>query len=166
MKRYIRKSNPVYIILIDINTEVVQSNVAAANYVNHPKSVKRSIRMSDQELKFYNDFIDEMRTPILSRNFIILKEYQSKKSYAYYIDFFPIDHQGNRFQEAVRILFRVADHDTAYREDDRVSEELIIKSFTLNGVTYASPYQLRKKISDICDHLQDGDFDYVSNLRT
>ena len=167
MKRYIKNIEPKYIIEVIINTDTVHSDVAAAtSYVKHPVSIKKSARMSNQELQFYNDFIDEMHTPILSRNFIIINEYQSKKSYAYYIDFYPVDRDGKKFDEAVRILFRVAEHNQVHGTPDRVSEELIIKSFTLDGVTYPSPYRLRLKISDICEHLQDGDFDYVSNLRT
>ena len=170
MKRYIKTHSyakePKYIIEIIINTEVSESEVAASEKIKHPLSVKKKNRLSDDELRLYNDFIDSMRTPIISRNFIIIREYQSKKSYAYYIDFDPVDKQGQPFNGPVRIQFRFAEHNQKHGKAENTSSDLIIKSFTFNDITYDSYYPIFKKVIDICNHLQEGDFEYVTMYRT
>lgn len=168
MKIFAKNSSYVsdYFIEITINTDVEHTNIAASELVKHPKSIKKSARFTDEELRFYNDFIDSMRAPIIHRKFRIKNEYQSKRSYAYYIDFYPRDRNGKEFGELVEIIFRVAEHNIKHGDVDDTSETLIIKSFTLDGVTYPTPYDLQKKIIEICEHLQDGDFGYVSAMRT
>lgn len=155
-----------YLIEIVFNYDYKFDDIAASERVKHPTSVKKKFRMSDSQLQTYNDLVDSMIAPLIKRNFIINKEYQSKRSYAYYIDFYPVDREGNRHDESVRLLFRAAEHQMKHGEEGPVSEDLILKSFMLLGEEYKDPFALQRKVIDICEHLMDGDFMYVVNLET
>lgn len=173
MKRYIRPIvdessiyDAKYIIEIVFNYEPDVSNVAASSRVNHPKNVKKRDRLSDEQLKIFNDLVDSMIAPLIKRRFRINKEYQSKKGYSYYVDFNPVNREGVLFDESVRILFRASDHDIKHGEEGFVNEDLVLKSFTLFGEIYTDPFSLQRKVIDICEHLMDGDFMYVVNVDT
>lgn len=171
MKRYIRPIDDEatmyaakYIIEVVFNYGANSSEVAASNRVKQPNHIKRQYRLSDSQLQTYNDLVDSMIGPLLKRKFIINGEWQSKKSYAYYIDFYPVDRDGNKFPDHVRMIFRASDHDIVHGEEGLVAEDLVLKSFTLMGETYKDPFSLQRKIIDICEHLMDGDFMYVVNI--
>lgn len=173
MKRYIHiienendVYNSKYLIEIVFNYEVDTDKVAASERVKHPMNIKKRDRLSDDQLKIFNDLVDSMIAPLVKRNFKINKEYQSKRGYSYYVDFNPVNREGDPFEESVRILFRASDHDIKHGEEGFVNEDLILKSFTLFGQTYTDPFSLQRKIIDICEHLMDGDFMYVVNTHT
>ena len=173
MKRYIKPFDDEskmydakYLIEIVFNYEPNYEDVAASARVSHPKSIKKSKRLTDAQLRTFNDLVDSMIGPLIKRKFIIKNEYQSKRSYAYYVDFYPVDRQGVKFNDTVRILFRASDHDLVHGEEGFVAEDLILKSFTLLGETYTDPFALQRKVIDICEHLMDGDFMYVATVDT
>ncbi len=173
MKRYIRlfdnESNMYdakYVIEIVFNYGPKYEDVAASARVMHPKNIRKIDRLTDAQLRNFNDLVDSMIGPLVKRNFIIKDEYQSKKSYAYYVDFYPVDREGCKFKDEVRIIFRASDHDLVHGEEGLVAEDLILKSFTLMGKTYTDPFALQRKVIDICEHLMDGDFMYVVNVDT
>lgn len=173
MKRYIRlfddeskMYDAKYIIDIIFNYGPREESIAAANRVKQPKIINDRNRLTQSQLNTYNDLVDSMLGPLIERKFIINKEWQSTRSYAYYVDFYPVDRQGKRFAESVRIMFRAAEHDITHGDEGFVSSSLILKSFTLMGETYQDPFALQRKVIDICEHLMDGDFMYVATVDT
>lgn len=155
-----------YLIEITFNYDFNTSNIAASERVKHPLNIKKKFKMSDSQLQTYNDLIDSMIAPLIKRKFIINNEYQSKRSYTYYIDFYPVDREGNRYDESVRLLFRAADNVIQHGEEGQLSEDLVLKSFLLFGEEYKDLFALQRKVIDICEHLMDGDFMYVVNIQT
>lgn len=173
MKRYIQKFDDEsnlfdteYFIDIVFNYGPRNSTIAASDRVKQPKIISDTNRLSQSQLNTYNDLVDSMLGPLVKRKFIINREWQSTRSYAYYVDFYPVDRQGNRFDNLVRIIFRAAEHDITHGEEGLVDEDLILKSFTLMGETYKDPFDLQRKVIDICEHLMDGDFMYVASVNT
>jgi len=161
-----RMNDAKYLIEIVFNYDYKSDDVAASERVKHPLNINKKFKMSDSQLQTYNDLVDSMIAPLIKRKFIINSEYQSKRSYAYYIDFYPIDREGNRYDESVRLLFRASDHAIQHGEEGQLSEDLVLKSFLLFGEEYKDPFALQRKVIDICEHLMDGDFMYVVNIQT
>ena len=153
MKRYINNKKRWIEIVVYIDPSLPQE--IAAVELHHPSS---KFKLTDEELQIYEDFVESMISPMQARGFKIIKEYQSNKSYAYYIDFYPVDKQGNLLDE-IHVVFRIADHDLSHGRQGAVSSERFIKSFTINNLSYDKMLPFIKRIGIICDHLQEGDYD-------
>lgn len=166
MKRYIQSSVEInHIIEVILNFEP-KSIIESSDKVEHPDSISKKHRLTDDQLRNFNDLVESMTAPLYARKFVINNECQSKKSYTYYIDFTPVDRDGNVFDDQFRMLFRASDHNIKHGSEGHVAEGMILKSFTLLGKKYTNPFLLQRKISDICNHLMDEDFLYAVTLDT
>ena len=89
MKRYIQPLKTWIEIVVYVDPSLPQ-DIAAVN-LNHPHS---KFKLTDSELRVYADFVESMISPIQAHEFKITESYQSKKSYAYYVKFYPVDKEG------------------------------------------------------------------------
>lgn len=115
MKRLIFAShvpdNRTIDIILNFERIVFTSDVAAKTYIHHPTSVKKSTRISDWEMGRFNDFIESVYDMLDSKGFILheSEDYQSKKSYSYYLHFEWVHDDGTH--DMWRFRFRIANHE-------------------------------------------------------
>lgn len=152
MKRYIDTKKRWIEIIVYVDPAYIE-HVAAGVQLHHPSS---KFKFTDKELENYTCFVDSMISPIESHKFYIVKEYQSSKSYAYYVDFFPVDKEGNLLDK-VHVIFRIAEHPLK-RNSGKSSSTRFIKSFTINDVNYTDLLPFIERVDYICDRLQEGDY--------
>lgn len=157
----VNKEDHTIDITIVFNEFVSELEIAAA-IIQHPMSLSINKRWSDEHLTAYSDFITSVESMIGSR-FQIIKSYQSKKSYAYYIDFkVPVDDM----EEAVvwTVRFRIADH---LEKGDRAenldfNSNLIFKSIVIgDNLELSTPFNVLNQIRRILNGLAVGDFNVL-----
>ena len=153
MKRYVQPLKTWIEIVLYVDPELPQD--IAAVKLRHPSS---RFKLTDDELQIYEDFVDSMLSPITAHGFKIVKDYQSSKSYAYYIDFYPVDKEGNLLDE-VHVIFRMAEHEL--KHGLKSSDNRFIKSFVINNITYDKMLPFQQRIDFICDRLQEGDYEVL-----
>lgn len=154
----IKSIKPTYVLDIEVEFNDCWDNIADS-IVNHPKNVKKKYLWSDDELTAYNDLIETVLGLIKSHKFEILRNYQSKKSYSYYIDFLP-----NRGSEVIEIRFRITDHSKRSLNDETAfsGSAPIIKSFVMGSKRYSNLVDIYKAVKNICDDLLKGDYSALS----
>ncbi len=150
MKRRIKPKRWIEIVLY-INPSLPQD--MAAVELHHPSS---RFKLTDEELLIYSDFVESMISPIYAHGFKIVKDYQSNKSYSYYIDFYPVDKKGNLLDK-VHIIFRLSEH--VDKSKFHSSSRIFIKSFVINDISYDKMLPFQDRINYICDRLAEGDYD-------
>lgn len=149
---------PKYI--IDVSVEFFENvyEVASSTFVKHPLNIKKKKRYTDGQLVAWNDFISSVVSIINGENFEIVRYQQSKRSYAFYLDFYPISDDGE-YLDMVQIRFRIADH----KEHGSMGTNLrlktqIIKNFYVGSEEYASTYEVMQAVKKICKCLKKGDY--------
>ena len=87
MYKYIKGSNNVGVNVIDITMffDYEKDDIESTRWVNH-ESIPKKDRLSEDQLIFYDDFIDTVRSIMLSHFDKILSGKQSRGSYSYYIN--------------------------------------------------------------------------------
>lgn len=147
-------------------------NVAASKVV-HPKSVKKKYLITEEELVAFNDLVESVCSVIYAHNFDVIGEGQSGKSYSYYIDFFPTDENGDRWDESIRIKFRLSNHGnkgvnnrqinrSRKGESESNSPLVFVKSFFVGGIQYPSQLAVMKAVDQICKGLKEGNYNVLS----
>lgn len=134
------------------------SEVAASRI--HQPSIRKELQMTNTQISAYEDFLDTIASIITSHGFTITNEYQSKRSYAYYMTFEVPD-----IQETWTIRFRIADHDPSgtFSYPRNFNRPTIFRKITIgNGQEFTSYFQAIKAIGYICDGLVDKDFDVLN----
>jgi len=154
MKRVLRHLNRIE---VTINVECTGADIAAST-VNHPASIKKQNRISDEKLLILNDIVDMTVAYIESHGFPIIYTRQSKKSYTVYIRFQPMT-TDNKKSTPVEIIFRIADHSSLRTkdEDSQLSRDVRIRSFLIGDEEYSNFEAFISKIDYICDRLEVGD---------
>lgn len=157
----INRENHTIDITIVFNEFVSELEIAAAT-IQHPIGLSTNKRWSDEHLTAYSDFITSVES-MTSGLFKITKSYQSKKSYAYYIDFqVPIDDMEDAVVWTVR--FRIADH---LEKGDRAenldfNDNLIFKSIVIgDNLELSNPFNALNQIRRILNGLAVGDFNVL-----
>lgn len=158
MKRYIRteKQNIVELnVTIDIGYHT--DSVAASDYIEHPKNIRKTQRIDNIKLVILNDIVWSLMSVMNSHGFKIIKRYQSKKSYAYYI-WCDIDPEKKFGLPIFKINFRIADHLNKGLDDDIVeASNVYIKSIYIGENEYKDPMKMMRDFDAMCDKLQQGD---------
>lgn len=155
------KENHIIDITIVFNEFISELEIAAAT-IQHPLGLSKNKRWSDEHLAAYSDFITSVESMIGGR-FKITKSYQSKKSYAYYIDFkVPVDDM----EEAVvwTVRFRIADHSEKSDRAENLdfNSNLIFKSIIIgDNLESSSPFNALNQIRRILNGLAVGDFNVL-----
>lgn len=171
MKRYV-----IEVTLLVYPKDVV--DFAASERVHHPSNVKKRYLFSDQQLADFNDLVDSVCSVIDHFGFDIVDEGQSKKSYSYYVSFFPTDQYGNRWDDTVEIKFRLANH-LNYGSTNQISDRfnkgksienysaeqpmVYVKSFLLGSKQYPGQFAIMQAVKKICINLKAGDYSVLDN---
>lgn len=157
MKRYIRSEKQNIVELdVTINFGYQTENVAATEYVNHPRSVKKASRLDAKKLVILNDIIETLLSIMASYGFRFIKQYQSKKSYSYYI-WCNIDPEGKYNLPIVKINFRIADHLNEGLDKNTVeATRAYIKSIIVGDEEYTSPVEMITEFDNMCKELSQG----------
>lgn len=139
----------------------------AASRVNDLSNIAKADKYSAQQLADYNDFIDTIISIIEHHEFDIVNEEQSGHSYAYYVEFYPTDEYGERWNDFIKIKFRLADHENAGADNqDRrrgsrskgPKPETYIMSFLIGSKKYPTAGSVIRRVREICNHLDYGDY--------
>ena len=159
MKRVINNSDLVLTLYVDVWDN--SSQVAAAQDIpelRHP-SIKRKLRQSDEWLDHVNDLVRSIVGSMKGRRFQNIEAWPSKKIYTYYISFQPTDKSGAVWDKKLTLQIELRDHRSKTHDDvGAVTENLIVKTYYLNGKTYRDMMDLYREIWRILDDLQNGDF--------
>jgi len=159
-------NRPKYIIDIvgELSDRFFEDIAAAEQFVVHPKSIRKEIKLTDDELDEWNDFIYSVMSVIRSSEYkfkIINDRGRSKKSYAFYTDFYPRDKSGKLLDE-VRIRFRISDHKTDSNVEDSdgtyIGQDVVFKSFSVYGKKYPDTIDVMRAVKKICRRLHEGDY--------
>lgn len=97
-------------IIVDIDDYDIDNSIAAnLEAKTFQPHVKHTQKMSDEALTLYTNFIEGVLTVIESMSLKVIKHYQSKKAYTYYIH---IDHVSSIEDVPVlyKIIFRIGNH--------------------------------------------------------
>lgn len=169
MKIITSKDTPGY--LIDIVFSTPAALAVAAATVSHPTSVKKRYLVDEQTLAEYNDLIDTAISIIKYYHFDLVKERQAKGSYSYYIDTFPTDENGVRWDDNIRIRFRFANHENEgvnnqksnrfnrrSEFDDIPSEITYVRSYVIGTKSYPDKRYVISDFKKVCQHLKAGDY--------
>lgn len=176
MKKYIRSDNIVRVeldICAVLALSMTNTNVAAAKKdLIQQRDLPFEYQLTDKQFEAYKNFIRSAVSVIKKRGFYVDEEYQSNKSYSYYIRFTPTPYIG--FEDKMLELdvkFRLSDHyqqsdsiDTEGEEsDDTASSDTsisgtIFQSFVVEGVTHDNIAATLLDIKTICEDLQVGDY--------
>ena len=147
---------PKYIIdICGYLSEESQALVASIE-LKHPKSIKKIYKLTDTELDIWSSVVESVINELDIRNFEIIKQWQSKGSYSYYVDFYPVSKDGIKL-ERVQIRFRISDHGRVGKgSQEKSSRRPMFRNFTVNDFT--CPANLKNLVGEICDDLMSGDY--------
>lgn len=159
MKRHIKSTTELIELNVIINVGHQFSDVAASDvldYVNHPRNIKKAERLDQTKLVVLNDIVSSILSVITSHQFKILKRYQSKKSYAYYV-WCDIDPDRKYNLPVFKINFRIADHLNDGLTDTTVeTSKLFVKSIMIGDTEYEDPMVMMTEFDKMCDELSNG----------
>lgn len=167
---YRMKKEPTkwHTLVIELSFSEETDNVAAATYVSHPKNIKRSELYSEDRLEEFDYLVSNVINIVSSYKFDIVQTKQSPKSYAYYVGFFPTDDQGDRWEEGVKILVRLADHSNSGERtatktiDIHPGEDVtIFRSFRVGSQQYPHEIDVIRAIKKICSQLKLGHYEVL-----
>lgn len=98
-------SRTIYIdmVLSDEDVESIASDIS----LNEPISIQDKYRLSISDFNAWCDFVDSVASVVRSYDFKIVQEYQSKKSYSYYIHFYPVSNDGARFKDDLKMILKL-----------------------------------------------------------
>jgi len=149
--------------VINISVDVGHGEyISSTTKIHDRTNIKKKFRYTDSELDAYDDFIVNMLNVLETYKFDIIREYQSKKSYTYYVEFYPTDHFNNRLDKFLLVI-RIGDHKMkSSRGSETIkSNNKVIKSFWIGSTQYPSTYKIRESLIKICEELQDENYDIL-----
>ena len=133
------------------------------------RELSKEYQLTDEEFQAYSDFITTVIMVIKNRNFEIVEEYQSDKSYSYYIQFVPEFYDGIEVPIRFDVKFRLSDYkgnNKMYNvENKNKVGEPIFTSFVVNGVEHKKFYDTLVNIINILNDLQAGDYKSLIQYR-
>lgn len=161
MKRYIAANEKElrYIDIIIVMDNLYYSDIAANLKVKHPDNISEDQKWPDEQLAFYNDFLDTVEIEI-KKYFKIDRQGQSN-SYSYYFEF---DTNINTWKLRIRISDHYVPGTKAkpdYSKNDnvrRLFRQIIIGS----DKEFTSYPKAADAISEICKGISEGDLDIIS----
>lgn len=128
--------------------------------IRDPISMSKKYRLSEDAKSDWSDFLTSVISVIRGRHFDIIRQYQSSKSYSYYVDFYPVTLDGQKLDE-VELIFRFSDHRHKNAVGEFQTEDFMFRSFEVNGQRYKSTYDVMMAVRHICEDLQKGDYSTV-----
>ena len=166
MKRCIKNQNTKIeleiVAVLNINTDysVAASKKPTVEY----RELADSLQLLKKQLEEYRNFVRSIVSIIKNFGFDVVDEYQSSKSYSYYVQFTPEPYKG--FEDEMLELdvkFRISDH---YQESSSVTEGnpssknagVIFKSFVVEGVNHSDIASAMLDVKHICQDLKIGNY--------
>lgn len=132
--------------------------VNTTTYLKDPVRLKDESKMSISDLNMWDDLIDSVISVLNDYEFDIIEHHQSGKSYSYYVSFYPTSEDGLRFDEPVKIVFRLSNHRNDQDHSSNKIKRAFFKSFELDGEQYSNPVDIFFAIDEICKELQKGNY--------
>ena len=165
MKKWIHSSNELEkrTITITMIVEEESEDIAASDYLNHPKSIKKSKRITDKHLQYLNDIIATFDHNIQAAGFPIVDRHPGSNSYSYYIEFIPITESGEELLP-IDLIFRVSDHFSRSAEGSKNSSFARIIGFTLENEDFDKASELIYEGVRILRELKKGNIDILDQL--
>lgn len=159
MKLFLNRNNTVRVMDIHIMVESAEDNRLVASYI-HPPSIRAEYKLSEIQLGAYEDFIDTVISIINHYGFEINKSYQSKKSYAYYVEFKVFDIEESNWL----VRFRISAHNSStFKDIQNVNYRTIFRKIMIGtDKEFTSYSQAIKGIDYICKGLAIGDLEVIN----
>ena len=168
MKRVVRPKviEKTIDILVTIDDFKQFEDIAAAKPVEirHP-SIKKSHKLSDDALSLYTGFIKCIVEVIENHDILITDNYQSGKSYAYYID---TETTGYVDGERVKFIvhFRIGDHPN-YSIDQRSSSSeggavIAVKKVQIGSYVSENYARAMLYFNKVCEGIRESDLDVMN----
>ena len=141
-------------IVIDVAYDF--ENIAAA--IEHPANISK--RVSETKLNILNEIVYSVMSAIHAQGFKIISTHQSKKSYSYYVKFWPVTDEGERLFP-IEFMFRISDHNIKQNEYKESSIVRII-NLQFGGVDFDNSVDLILAADEICKGLKKGDLSVLN----
>ena len=168
MKYYIKSKNStdrVEIEIIAVLSDNANSYVGSAHNIDlEYRDLPIEYQLSRKQFSAYVNFIKSVVSVIDKLGFDISDEYQSKKSYSYYVQFTPTPYIGFEDQLLeLDVKFRLSNH---YQTFDNISDDLtkpktegtIFSEFVVEGIKQDDIAATLLNIKNICVQLKQGDY--------
>lgn len=163
MKRLVNTTVPQYIILIDVeipDTDISATEEFTVDLKDRP-NIRSEYQITEEQKAAYRDMIHNIMQLFVRSGFEIIKHYQSKKSYSYYIRVKPEFYEGvEQFAEPIEVKFRISDHALA-ADDEEKKDAPIIYTIFINNVDCDSRKEVIQNLRNICRDLKCGDYSSV-----
>lgn len=144
-------------IIVDIDDYIQSENIAATNTEakTFQPSIKKSLKISDEALVIYTDFLNSVLRVITSKELEIVRHYQSKRSYTYYIE---VEHYGTLGEDVIKyeITFRISEHinrtlvKTTKPDSENQIVVPVIKNYQIGKFTSSVYTQVMIHLNKIC----------------
>ena len=165
--------NKVIEIVVEFPKKV---ELAAANRVRPRNALPLEQRVTEAQLMWYNDLIDNVFYMIHDyAGFNVTDEYQSTDSYSYYFEFEVPNLDG--VIEVFTVKLRITDHEEQSKKrsknrnsNDQPAAEVatdrkkIFRSLKVNGISQESTFTTINLIGEICDQLKAGNLAILDEL--
>ena len=145
-------------IQIVINVGYDFEKVVAA--IEHPANISKRKRISDAKLNILNEVVYSVMSAIHSHGFTVISHRQSKKSYSYYVKFWPKTDSGERLFP-IDFQFRISDHNLKQNQYKEPTTIRII-NLQLGGQDYSNSVELIEAADRICTELKKGNVDVLN----
>lgn len=168
MKRLVRTRTAPKIptLTFDIEVDVEYTQVAADTLVSHPISISKKKKLKDVYVSILNEVSMSVLNTVVKNGFKIVRQGQSKKSYTFYLEYYPTNNE-NVVYTSFAVIFRISDHDLTYDELDMIqSGNVVIKSFNLGKYKFKNYERVFPVVEDICNALKQGDTSVLTKYGT
>lgn len=183
MKRYIRakRSQHIELELIAVLADTFDYPVTTSQHdiELEYRELPKEYELSQEQLSKYKNFVRTMASIIVNSGFEITEEYQSPKSYSYYLKFTPEPYEGILENDVDRsiprktgtdfildVKIRLSDHYVHPEDETAISDSIgrsktsgtVFDEFVVAGVATDSINTAIKELHDICQDLKVGDY--------
>ena len=144
-------------IILDIDDYMQPENIAATSTEakTFQPSIKKSLKISDEALVIYTDFLNTVLRVIAGKELEIVRHYQSKRSYTYYIE---VEHYGTSGEDVIKyeITFRISEHinrtlvKTTKSDSENQIVVPVIKNYQIGNFTSSVYTQFMIHLNKIC----------------
>lgn len=157
MKRFGKHKHSLDIVAV--LTDFAQSSEILP--IQHPQKIKKKFLASEEQRIAFEDFIHSILSVLYENEFQIIKKHQRTRSNSVYIDFYPVDAQGNRL-DLVQIKFRISNPVPASRNSfSSNNKQAMFKTFIVGGKPYPSTISVMNVVSTICEDLKQGNYEIL-----
>lgn len=153
------------------NTAMKQEVAANARIELEDRDMPEEYQLSYNQYVAYKNFVNSVVSVIRNFGYEMLEQYQSSKSYSYYITFKPDRYYGFEDDIQLNVIFRLSDHGQQISpklveeadNDSNPKKELktegrVFKEFVVEGVRCENIADALVQVKSICKDLKVGDY--------